>query len=148
MTATNETIGRVTCLVPFLEEDLFPITGGCQSLPSCLLNSKTHCDIVLEGRICSDALGSSCCLPCPQTAWLYPANVDSIAIATDWINVAGLICTLFLLLSFAFLPVKETHRHYLSVCLAVAITIMQVRRTASYNPHASMLTDLGPVHLE
>lgn len=49
----------------------------------------------------------------------------------DWINVAGMICTVFLLLSFAFLPVKKTHRHYLSVCLAVAIGIMQVRRNAS-----------------
>jgi hypothetical protein len=49
----------------------------------------------------------------------------------DWINVAGMACTVFLLLSFAFLPVKQTHRHYLSVCLAVAIGLMQVRRNVS-----------------
>jgi hypothetical protein len=51
--------------------------------------------------------------------------------AMEWINVVGLICTVFLLLSFAFLPVKKTHRHYLSVCLCVAVLVMQVRSTAT-----------------
>lgn len=34
---------------------------------------------------------------------------------------------MFLIISFAFLPVEKTHRHYLSVCLAIATVIMQVR---------------------
>jgi hypothetical protein len=33
---------------------------------------------------------------------------------------------MFLLISFAFLPVGKTHRHYLSVCLAMATVMMQV----------------------
>jgi hypothetical protein len=45
----------------------------------------------------------------------------------DWVNVVGMICSVFLLVSFVVLPVKKTHRHYLSVCLAISIAIMQVR---------------------
>lgn len=46
--------------------------------------------------------------------------------ASNWLNVVGLVCTVFLLLSFAVLPVEKTHRHYLSICLVIAIVIMQV----------------------
>jgi hypothetical protein len=44
----------------------------------------------------------------------------------DWISVVSLISTVFLLASFAFLPVSKTHRHYLTVCLTVAVGIMSV----------------------
>ncbi|CZT00371.1 hypothetical protein WAI453_013316 [Rhynchosporium graminicola] len=96
------------CLAPFIPADLFPVTGG-----------------FVDGRFCSSLLGPSCCLPCPQTEWLYPDTFKATAHAASWINVGGVICSAFLLLSFAFLPVEKTHRHYLSVCLAVAIVIMQ-----------------------
>ncbi|KIN04716.1 hypothetical protein OIDMADRAFT_50558 [Oidiodendron maius Zn] len=100
---------RGGCPIPFFGEAQFPTTGG-----------------FVDGRFCSAAAGQICCLPCPQTEWLYPSNFDPMTTVMDWINVAGMICTVFLLLSFAFLPVKKTHRHYLSVCLAVAIGLMQL----------------------
>jgi hypothetical protein len=89
--------------------------------------SRADRAIVIEGRFCSDAFGFSCCLPCPQTEWLYANNFDSVTTAMDWVNVVGMICSVFLLVSFVVLPVKKTHRHYLSVCLAISIAIMQVR---------------------
>lgn len=88
--------------------------------------SRADRAIVIEGRFCSDAFGFSCCLPCPQTEWLYPNNFDTVTTAMDWVNVVGMVCTVFLLISFAVLPVKKTHRHYLSVCLAISIAVMQV----------------------
>jgi hypothetical protein len=71
-----------------------------------------------------------CCLPCPQTDWTYPDNFDTIAESASWINVAGIVCTVFLLLSWAALPIEKTHRHYLSICLAIAVAFMQVRVSA------------------
>jgi hypothetical protein len=44
----------------------------------------------------------------------------------NWLNVAALVATMFLLLSFFILPVKWTHRHYLSICLALAVGLMEV----------------------
>lgn len=82
--------------------------------------------IDVDGRFCSGLLGISCCLPCPQTEWLYPDNFDTITKSASWVNVAGMICSMFLLISFAFLPVSKTHRHYLSICLAIATVFMQV----------------------
>lgn len=41
-------------------------------------------------------------------------------------NIVGVGCCAFLLLSFAVLPVEYTYRHYMSVCLALAIMIMQM----------------------
>ncbi|EKD20727.1 hypothetical protein MBM_01409 [Drepanopeziza brunnea f. sp. 'multigermtubi' MB_m1] len=98
------------CPGPFLQEDLFPAAGG-----------------FVDGRFCADMLGGSkCCLPCPQTDWLYPDNFRTISNSASWINVGGMACSLFLLASFAFLPKEKTHRHYLSICLAVAIIVMQL----------------------
>ena len=37
-----------------------------------------------------------------------------------------MVCSMFLIVSFAFLPVDKTHRHYLSVCLTIATVMMQV----------------------
>ncbi|KAF4634879.1 hypothetical protein G7Y89_g3225 [Cudoniella acicularis] len=46
--------------------------------------------------------------------------------SANWINVVGMACSMFLVVSFAFLPVEKTHRHYLSVCLAIATIMMQL----------------------
>lgn len=46
--------------------------------------------------------------------------------AANWLNVAALVATSFCLLSFLILPVKWTHRHYLSICLAIAVGFMEV----------------------
>ena len=44
----------------------------------------------------------------------------------SWVSVAMLCLCAFLLLSYAVLPVKWSHRHYLNVFLVVGICIMQV----------------------
>lgn len=45
---------------------------------------------------------------------------------SNWVNVALVPFTVFMLLSFAVLPTKWTHRHFLSVCLSLAILSMQI----------------------
>jgi len=50
----------------------------------------------------------------------------------NWVNVAALFLTVYLLLSFAVLPVRLTHRHYLSVCLAIGVLSMEVCRRVLY----------------
>lgn len=89
-------------------------------------NFKLISFIVIDGRLCSDILGPSCCIQCPLTNWTYGDNFNYITESADWINVAGIICCVFLLVSFAFLPVEKTHRHYLSICLAIATVFLQV----------------------
>ena len=81
---------------------------------------------VITGRFCSEALGPSCCLPCPSTAWLYPDNFNTMTEAASWINVVGLLCQVFMLASWAFLPAGKTARHYLSICLVIATMMMGV----------------------
>ncbi|KAL3424807.1 hypothetical protein PVAG01_04088 [Phlyctema vagabunda] len=98
------------CLAPFLQQDLFPDTGG-----------------FIQGRLCSSLLsGPSCCLPCPHTDWTYPENFKTITTSANWINVVAMASSIFLLVSFACLPVGKTHRHYLSVCLVMATALMQL----------------------
>ena len=46
----------------------------------------------------------------------------------NWLNVAALVATVFLLLSFCILPKKWTHGHYLSICLTIAVGFMEVRQ--------------------
>ncbi|KXG50275.1 uncharacterized protein PGRI_062420 [Penicillium griseofulvum] len=101
------------CPSPFLEEALFPTDGG-----------------FIDGRYCETIpLGNSslsCCLPCPLAEWRYETDLaDKIAV-TSWISVAILPLCVFLLVSYAVLPVKWSHRHYLSVCFTVGICFMQV----------------------
>jgi hypothetical protein len=112
---------------PILTTGPFPDRGWLYVAKSPSLNAEAHCAIVVGGRFCSEVTpGLSCCLPCPQTEWLYPNNFDTISSAANWVNVAGMVCTVFLLTSFAFLPVKQTHRHYLTICLSLAVGVMQV----------------------
>jgi hypothetical protein len=99
------------------------------SFPQRLIDSlhkKLTSSIVISGRFCSDLLPIECCLPCPSTEWLYPDNFNTITDSANWINVASAICSVFLVASFAFLPVEKTHRHYLSVCLAIGTLVMSV----------------------
>ncbi|KFY21508.1 hypothetical protein V493_07351 [Pseudogymnoascus sp. VKM F-4281 (FW-2241)] len=102
---------RGNCIAPFLQEELYEnITIG-----------------YIPGRICTELMPDvTCCLPCPSTEWLYPDSFHTVTLASNWLNVVGLVCTVFLLLSFAILPVEKTHRHYLSICLVIAIVIMQL----------------------
>ncbi len=46
--------------------------------------------------------------------------------AADWLNVAGLVCSALLLLSYLVLPVQKTSRHYMTIGLVAAICLLQV----------------------
>lgn len=61
-----------------------------------------------------------------MTDWAYPDNFNTAATAANWVNVVGMICCGFLLISWIVLPVEKTHRHYLSISLACAIVLMNV----------------------
>ena len=45
---------------------------------------------------------------------------------TNWLNVAGMVCSVSLLISFLVLPIQTTHRHYLTVCLVISVILIQV----------------------
>ncbi|RKF53398.1 putative g-protein coupled receptor [Golovinomyces cichoracearum] len=109
MSSNFSQAGQSSCPRPFLEAGLFPETDG-----------------FLEGRFCSNLEGMSCCLPCPHTKWLYPDNFESMIEKASWINVPGLMCSIFLIASFVALPVSKTHRHYLSVCLVTSVAMMNI----------------------
>lgn len=83
-------------------------------------------DADIDGRLCMNEGEISCCLPCPMTAWAYPDNFDTMGKAADWVAVASTICCVFLLLSWLLLPIDKTHRHYLSICLTLAVTFMNL----------------------
>ena len=68
----------------------------------------------------------TCCLPCPLTDWVYPDSFNTLGVVAEWISVAGAACCAFLLLSWLVLPVEKTHRHYLSICLTIAVMLMNV----------------------
>ncbi|KAI1277087.1 hypothetical protein F5Y07DRAFT_112674 [Xylaria sp. FL0933] len=108
---SSQSVGdlRMGCLAPFYNEEAFPTEGG-----------------YIAGRLCSNITGASCCLPCPLTDWVYPDNFKTATKSADWVNVAGMIGCAFLLLSWIVLPVERTHRHYLSICLTVAVVFMNL----------------------
>lgn len=45
---------------------------------------------------------------------------------SESISAVGLVICIFLLLSWAFLPVEKTRRHYLSICLVIGIVLEAV----------------------
>ncbi|KAK8049715.1 hypothetical protein PG994_011445 [Apiospora phragmitis] len=102
-------ISDIPCPAPFLNELKFPSTGG-----------------FVDGRLCQTVAGLTCCLPCPMTDWAYPDSFKSSSQVANWINVAGVVCCVFLLASWAFLPVEKTHRHYLSISLTCAVMFMNL----------------------
>ncbi|SLM34364.1 GPCR, family 2-like [Lasallia pustulata] len=101
------------CPAPFLAQSGFASTGG-----------------FIRGRLCAPVptlKGTiNCCLPCPMTEWVYPDNFSQMARVANWLNVLGLVCTMALLISFVVLPADKSRRHYLTVCLVVGVTMMQV----------------------
>lgn len=44
----------------------------------------------------------------------------------SWVNLAAMFSTLFVLVSFAVLPVKWTRRHYLGICLSIAVLFIEL----------------------
>lgn len=55
-----------------------------------------------------------------------------MGLAANWVAVASTICCLFLLVSWAVLPVDKTFRHYLSISLTVGVMMMNVRFGTSW----------------
>ncbi|KAG0638649.1 hypothetical protein HOY80DRAFT_1077532 [Tuber brumale] len=100
-----------SCPSPFVPESDYPKSGGDTNARICLP--------MLSG-------GDACCLPCPKQQWVYPDNFQHLVRYSTNVNIVGVGCCVFMLLSFAILPVECTHRHYLSVCLVLAIMLMQV----------------------
>jgi hypothetical protein len=45
---------------------------------------------------------------------------------SESISAVGLVICIFLLLSWVFLPVEKTRRHYLSICLVIGIILEAV----------------------
>jgi hypothetical protein len=106
-------MANITCPPPFLQDSLYG-NGG-----------------FVEGRLCQ-ALGDiTCCLPCPLTDWAYPDSFQTMTDGANWVAVASTICCVFLLLSWAVLPVEKTYRHYLSICLTAGVMCMNVGCPAS-----------------
>ncbi|KAF7509533.1 hypothetical protein GJ744_007933 [Endocarpon pusillum] len=107
------TTQRGLCPAPFYQEDIFPSNGG-----------------FVSGRFCqtsSTPIGNiTCCLPCPASDWTYSDGFIQRTEAANWLNVAAMVATMFCLLSFLILPVKWTHRHYLSICLALGVGFMEL----------------------
>ena len=61
-----------------------------------------------------------------MTDWVYPDSFQTLGFVAGWLGVVGTICCVFLLLSWVALPVEKTHRHYLSICLTIAVIFMNV----------------------
>lgn len=72
-----------------------------------------------------------------MTDWIYPDSFVTITQVADWVATVGVICIVFLLLSWAFLPVEKTNRHYLSICLSIGVLLMSVSARFRYCRKAS-----------
>ncbi|KAJ4335006.1 hypothetical protein N0V95_009023 [Ascochyta clinopodiicola] len=103
-----------------------PLRGICP--PPFYDVSQFGLDGFVAGRFCAPVdqikKGLVCCLPCPLTDFLYPAEFNTWYRAAEALNVAGLICLVFLMATFLILPAEKTRRHYLSYCLIVAAMFM------------------------
>jgi hypothetical protein len=67
-----------------------------------------------------------------MTEWAYPDSFQAMNSAANWVAVASTVFCLFLLVSWAALPVDKTHRHYLSISLTTAVLFMNVRSDIRY----------------
>lgn len=65
-------------------------------------------------------------MPCPMTDWAYPDSFQTLGLAAEWVAVVSTICCVFLMLSWACLPVEKTNRHYLSICLTTGVFFMNM----------------------
>ncbi|KAH8910669.1 hypothetical protein BR93DRAFT_873113 [Coniochaeta sp. PMI_546] len=109
MTTPNPGVARGLCPAPFFQESLFD-KGG-----------------FVEGRLCQKITDTlSCCMPCPMTDWAYPDSFQTLSLAAGWVAVVSTVCCVFLLLSWIFLPVEKTNRHYMSICLTIGVVFMNL----------------------
>ncbi|KAG5929011.1 hypothetical protein E4U42_007438 [Claviceps africana] len=59
-------------------------------------------------------------------AWVYPDSFGIMTTAANWVAAASAICCVYLLISWAALPIEKTNRHYLSVCLTLGVLLMNL----------------------
>lgn len=97
------------CPSPFIDSSLFPDQGG-----------------FIDGRLCQSVATLECCLPCSLTEWVYPDYFTTLTDVANWVSLVSVICCLFLLVSWASLPVEKTNRHYLSICLTIGVFLMNL----------------------
>ncbi|KAL4916518.1 hypothetical protein BDW62DRAFT_211922 [Aspergillus aurantiobrunneus] len=100
------------CSAPFYQESLFD-NGGFVDGRFCQVTPTR------EGNV-------SCCLPCPSASWMFGDDIQEKTRTASWVSVAVLPLCIFLLVSYAVLPAKRTHRHYLSICFTLGICCMQI----------------------
>lgn len=69
---------------------------------------------------------------------------------SESMSAVGLVICTFLLLSWAFLPVEKTRRHYLSICLVIGIVLEAVSahtcflaNKSAYSPQLAFVVPLG-----
>ncbi|KAK4153401.1 hypothetical protein C8A00DRAFT_43693 [Chaetomidium leptoderma] len=58
--------------------------------------------------------------------WAYPDSFQTMSEAANWVAVVSTVACVFLLLSWAVLPVDKTYRHYLSISLTMAVLCMNL----------------------
>jgi hypothetical protein len=61
-----------------------------------------------------------------MTKWAYPDSFETMSEAANWVSVVSTVGCVFLLVSWAVLPVDKTFRHYLSICLTTAVVFMNL----------------------
>lgn len=83
----------------------------------------------------------TCCLPCPATNWAYADTFQTYNDVAEWLNVAGLIMLVFMLLSYIVLPTQKTRSHYLSVCLIIAVIMICLGFTIPLGANPSQCYD-------
>ncbi|KAI6382970.1 hypothetical protein MCOR25_000475 [Pyricularia grisea] len=99
--------------------------NGC---PRPFLNAANFMNTTgfIDGRLCSEIGSNTCCLPCPMTDWVYPESFNTMGMVSEIVAVVSTAACIFLLLSWAVLPVEKTHRHYLSICLTIGVVLMNL----------------------
>lgn len=72
-----------------------------------------------------------------MTDWAYPSSFRTVTTVANWIATVGLVCCVYLLASWAALPVEKTNRHYLSICLTIGVLLMNVSHHSQTNSPSS-----------
>lgn len=75
-----------------------------------------------------------------MTDWVYADSFNSYIDAAGWVAVVSTAGCLWLCLSWAFLPVQQTSRHYLSVNLAISAILLNVCANSSLRSPVSVST--------
>lgn len=77
------------------------------------------------GRICAPfgVAGKtlSCCLPCPVTDWIYSSDFPNNVRAANRLAIVAIVLEVFVLVTYASLPIEESRRDYLNVGLMVSL---------------------------